>query len=228
MDTRFPHPHDESRVRVGHARAYRGALNEPRAAPMIGGSMQDPSESARITSPDPPPAAKSFAREATVGLLGSPRQEKDQGPVLSEKEASIVRALVEALVPAEVRARTGGEDLDVVASLLALVRGWRVEYRLALRASLRFIDFAPILFQIKPRTARLPITTFTGLPLEDRERVCRRLDEAHSYSVRSLFKIAKTFVYGVYYSDPRVSRTIGYDASANKAAAEAHARALGR
>ena len=64
--------------------------------------------------------------------------------------------------------------------------------------------------------------------LEDRERVCRKLDEAHSYTVRSLFKIAKTFVYGVYYADPRVARTVGYDATANKTAAEAWARSLGR
>lgn len=167
--------------------------------------MPDPSESARIDSPASP-EARSFAREASVALAGPGRGTVE---ALSDKEAAIVRALVEALVPSDVRARTGGEGIDVVAHLLDLVRGWRVEYRLALRASLRFIDFAPILFQIKPRTARLPIATFTGLPLEDRERVCRRLDEAHSYHVRGLFKIAKTFVYGVYYAHPQVARAIG-------------------
>ena len=107
-------------------------------------------------------------------------------------------------------------------------RGWRVEYRLALRASLRFIEYAPILFQIKPKAATLSITPFTGLPDEDRERVCRRLDQANGYNVRSLFRIAKTLVYGVYYSQDAVERTVGYDAAANKIAAEAWAREQGR
>jgi hypothetical protein len=189
--------------------------------------VPEPSESARITAALPPPEAVSYAREA-IAAMARPAPPEKGGDALSEKECAIVRALCEALVPPGVRARTGGEGLDVVALLFDFMRGWRAEYRLALRASLRFIEYAPIIFQIKPRTARLPITPFTSLPLEDRERVCRRLDEAHSYHVRSLFKVAKTLVYGVYYAHPSVSRAVGYDHQANKTAAEAWARSLGR
>ncbi len=188
--------------------------------------MTEPSESARITSPIAPPEAQSYAREATVALT-APAREADV-PGLSTGELDIVRALAGALIPPDVQARTGGEGLDVAQLTLENMRGWRVEYRLALRASLRFVEYAPIIFQIKPKTARLPITPFTSLPVEDRERVVRRLDEAHSYHVRSLFKIAKTLVFGIYYSQPAVSKRVGYDAAANKAAAEAHAKALGR
>jgi hypothetical protein len=191
--------------------------------------VPEPSESARLTSPLAPPEARSFAREATVALAGqAPRaRAQSEGP-LSEKEIAIVRALTDALVPPEVRARTGGEGIDVVELALETIRGWRLEYRLALRASLRFIEYAPIIFQVKPRTARVPITPFTSLPDEDRERVCKKLDEAHSPHVRSLFKVAKTLVYGIYYSQPEVSRAVGYDSHANKTAAEAWARSLGR
>jgi hypothetical protein len=186
--------------------------------------LPDSPESARLPK-EVPPEAESFAREATVALAG---KRADAKIALSDKEIEIVLALAEALVPASVRARTGGARVDMPASLLDLIGGWRVEYRLALRASLRFIEYAPILFQIKPKAAKLPLTPFTGLPPEDRERVCRRLDEAHGYNVRSLFKIAKTLVYGVYYSHRDVESTVGYDASANKLAAEAWAREQGR
>lgn len=189
--------------------------------------MPESQESARLSSPDAPPEAVSAAREAIAAVAGSSTK-KAQAPDLSEKEVAIVRALVEALVPATVRARTGGANVDTVAHLLDFMRGWRTEYRLALRASLRFIEYAPIIFQIKARSAKVGITPFTGLPVEDRERVCRRLDEAHSYHVRSLFKIAKVLVYAVYYSHVEVSRALGYDAHANKAAAEEWARKLGR
>jgi hypothetical protein len=187
--------------------------------------LPDSPESARLPE-QPSPEAESFAREATVALAGTPT--KDAKVALSEKEIEIVLALAETLVPSDVREKTGGTKVDMPASLLAFIGGWRVEYRLALRASLRFIEYAPILFQIKPRAAKLPITPFTGLPAEDRERVCRRLDQANGYNVRSLFKIAKTLVYGVYYSHGDVERTVGYDARANKSAAEAWARGLGR
>jgi hypothetical protein len=184
-------------------------------------------ESARLQSQEAPPEAVSAAREAVAATFGTPPR-KPAPPDLSEKETQILRALTEALVPVIVRARTGGEGVDTVALLLDFMRGWRREYRLALRASLRFIEYAPIIFQIKPKNAKLGITPFTGLPVEDRERVCKRLDEAHSYHVRSLFKIAKVLVYGVYYSHVEVSRAIGYDAAKNKEAAEAWARSLGR
>ncbi len=185
--------------------------------------------SARLRSPEAPPEAVSAAREAVNAVAGAPvREGAPPPPDLSEKETAIVRALVEALVPASVRARTGGSSVDTVAHLLEFMRGWRIEYRLALRASLRFIEYAPIIFQIKPKSAKLGVTPFTGLPVEDRERVCRRLDEAHSYHVRSLFKIAKVLVYGVYYSHGAVSSALGYDPAANKVAAEAWARSQGR
>lgn len=186
------------------------------------------SASARLRSPEAPPEAMEAAREAVNAVAGATPRGAAPPPDLSEKEIAIVRALVEALVPADVRARTGGDKVDTIAQLLDFIRGWRVEYRLALRASLRFIEYAPIIFQIKPKSAKLGITPFTGLPVEDRERACRRLDDAHSYHVRSLFKIAKTLVYGVYYSAPEVSRTLGYDPAENKQAAEAWARAQGR
>jgi hypothetical protein len=46
--------------------------------------------------------------------------------------------------------------------------------------------------------------------------------------VRSLFKIAKTLIYGVYYSHVEVSRALGYDPAENKQAAESWARTQGR
>ena len=190
-------------------------------------SLHESHESARLSSPEAPPEARSFAREATVALAG-PTRDTAETPGLSSGELEIVRALAAAMIPPDVQARTGGAGLDIAQLVVEHMRGWRVEYRLALRASLRFVEYAPIIFQIKPKTARLPITPFTSLPLEDRERVVRRLDEAHSYHVRSLFKIAKTLVYGVYYSHSAVSKRVGYDAAANKAAAEAHAKKLGR
>jgi hypothetical protein len=188
--------------------------------------VAEPSESARFTSEAAPPEAKSFAREATVALAGTPGPRT--GESLSASEIAIVSALVEALIPPDVRARVGAGGIDTPQLLVDFMRGWRLEFRLALRASLRFLEYAPIIFQVKPKTARLPITPFTGLPLEDRERLCRKLNEAHSYHVRSLFKVLKTLVYGVFYAHPDVSRHVGYDAAANKAAAEAWARSLGR
>jgi hypothetical protein len=192
--------------------------------------LHESQESARLRSPEAPPEAVSAAREAVNAVAGTPSRHAEEPPApdLSEKEVAIVGALAEALVPADVRARTGGANVDTVAHLLEFMRGWRTEFRLALRASLRFIEYAPIIFQIKPKNAKLGITPFTGLPVEDRERVCRRLDEAHSYHVRSLFKIAKVLIYGVYYSHNDVSRALGYDPAENKRAAEAWARSLGR
>jgi hypothetical protein len=122
------------------------------------------SASARLRSPEAPPEAVSAAREAVEAVSGLPPRGPSQ-PDLSEKETAIVRALVEALVPAGVRQRTGGDKVDTVAQLLDFMRGWRVEYRLALRASLRFIEYAPIIFQIKPKASKLGITPFTGLPV---------------------------------------------------------------
>ncbi len=190
--------------------------------------MHESQESARLTSPDAPPEAVSAAREAIAAVAGTPGRKSPGPPDLSEKEIEIVEALVEALIPADVRARTGGAGVDTTEKLLEFMRGWRGEYRIALRASLRFIEYAPIIFQVKPKTAKVGVLPFTSLPAEDRERLCRRLDEAHSYHVRTLFKVAKVLVYGVYYSHPEVSRTLGYDAANNKNAAEAWARSLGR
>jgi len=187
--------------------------------------LQDSQESARLRSPEAPPEAVSAAREAIQAVAGT--KGKDS-PELSEKEIAIVQALAEALVPADIRAGTGGANVDTTARILDFMRGWRVEYRLAVRASLRFLEYAPIVFQIKAKNAKIGTSLFTGLAVEDRERVCRRLDEAHSYHVRSLFKIVKVLVYAVYYSAPEVSRAIGYDAAENKKAAEAWARSLGR
>lgn len=204
-----------------------GARSSDESNPGAGALVN--SASARLRSPEAPPEAMSAAREAVNAVAGAPvREGAPPPPDLSEKETAIVRALVEALVPANVRARTGGSSVDTVAHLLEFMRGWRIEYRLALRASLRFIEYAPIIFQIKPKSAKLGITPFTGLPVEDRERVCRRLDDAHSYHVRSLFKIAKVLVYGVYYSHTEVSRSLGYDPADNKRKAEQWARERGR
>jgi hypothetical protein len=190
--------------------------------------LHDSQESARLRSPEAPPEAVSAAREAIQAVAGTPPRNGPATPDLSEKEVAIVRALVEALVPADVRRKTGGDGIDTVEGVLEFIRGWRVEYRLALKASLRFIEYAPIIFQIKPKNAKIATAFFTGLPAEDRERACKRLDEAHSYHVRALFKIAKALVYGVYYSHSEVSRTLGYDPLKNKEAAEAWARSLGR
>jgi len=188
--------------------------------------LRESSESARLRSEVAPQEAVTLAHEATVALARKGRGEAKDA--ISEKEVEIVRALADVLLPKDVRASSGGAEVDPAALLVDFTRGWPVEYRLALRASLRFIEYAPIVFQIKPVGAKLPITPFTGLPAEDRERVCRRLDEAHSHHVRSLFKIAKVLVYGVYYAHPSVSRAVGYDSFANKEAAEAFARSLGR
>jgi hypothetical protein len=180
-----------------------------------------------LTDPSQPPIDPVAAyTEVAAALSGEANVPNGPPPTLSEREVEIARALGEALVPRDVRERTGGAHLDPGQMLADFSLGWPVEYRLGLRASLRFIDYAPIVFQIKPRNATLALTTFTAMDGEDRERVVKKLDEAHSYHARMLFKIAKTLIYALYYGQREVSTKIGYDAAKNKAAAEAfkHAR----
>lgn len=121
-------------------------------------------------------------------------------------EQRLLRALYEVLFePADFKP----SFIDELEDFMTL---WDTPKRLGFRLALQVLDWLPFALLRGPNRAPWPSARFHKLPLADRQRLARRLENAHSSALRALWKVFCVLFHYIHYSQPQLMAAHGYQA----------------
>lgn len=124
---------------------------------------------------------------------------------LSRAEEGILASMGEALLPKGGAFPQGFTDL-LEPCILDVRRIWAsrpILVILATRGMMRLLDLSPILTGVK-------FTFFRRLPIEQRQRVLRKLEDHRFYAVRLIYVSIKFHILLTFFSQPEAERAVGY------------------
>ena len=132
--------------------------------------------------------------------------------VLSQREKRILAAFIRVHLPRGGPYELGGEDVDIIPKIDAILATLHPINRTAIRAILRFFNLSPLFF--------LKGLTFTRMSDEKKLRYLKGCGSSRIFLRRSQLFVPRFFVNMFYYADPRVEKAIGYYRHCPNAAAE--------